>query len=312
MQMAFVKGVTFGFMSQRGEWSTAESRSSLKEMKERCQADHVILAVVVEQATPQSTTIGWQEGSVLSDQEVKGMIRYAQELGLKVILKPMVNISDGTWRAYINFFDQDVPPEPKWSEWFASYTDYLCHYAELAEETKCEMLIIGCELVCTDRRAEEWRGLIRQVRQKYAGLISYNCDKYQENHVTWWDAVDVISSSGYYPIDCWEQELQRIEPVVKYYDKPFFFCEAGCPSRDGSEYLPNNWEIERALSLDAQAAWYEAMFAACDKYPWVRGFGLWDWKAQLYPLEEAGEDDDYALFGKPVESVVKRYFEKTR
>ena len=46
------------------------------------------------------------------------------------------------------------------------------------------------------------------------GLITYNADKYQEDHVTWWDAVDVISSSGYYPIDEWENQLDRIEPVV--------------------------------------------------------------------------------------------------
>ena len=46
---------------------------------------------------------------------------------------------------------------------------------------------------------------------EYYGLMSYNTDKYQEDHVSWWDCVDVISSSGYYPIDQWEQELDRIE-----------------------------------------------------------------------------------------------------
>ena len=29
---------------------------------------------------------------------------------------------------------------------------------------------------------------------------SYNCDKYGEDHVNWWDAVDCIASSGYYPL----------------------------------------------------------------------------------------------------------------
>ncbi len=33
-------------------------------------------------------------------------------------------------------------------------------------------------------------------------------DKYQENNVTWWDCVDVISSSGYYPIDDWDRQLE--------------------------------------------------------------------------------------------------------
>ena len=43
----------------------------------------------------------------------------------------------------------------------------------------------------------------------------------QEDHVSWWDCVDVISSSGYYPIDQWEQELDRIEKQVLKYKKPF-------------------------------------------------------------------------------------------
>ena len=79
------------------------------------------------------------------------MIHYAKSLDLNVILKPMVNVSDGTWRAHINFFDMDVPCEPKWSDWFKSYNDFILHYADIAEETGCEMFVIGCELVNADR-----------------------------------------------------------------------------------------------------------------------------------------------------------------
>lgn len=34
------------------------------------------------------------------------------------------------------------------------------------------------------------------------------------------------SHSGYYPIDDWENQLDRIEEVVKKYQKPFIFSEA--------------------------------------------------------------------------------------
>lgn len=145
----------------------------MRLLKERCAIDHVILAVVVEQPTIHHTEIEWQADSVLSDREVIGMIAYAHELGLKVILKPMLNVSDGMWRAHINFFDHDVPCEPKWSDWFASYTDFISHYAALAEETKCEMLVIGCELVNSDRREQQWRDCAA-VRKEYRGGITYN------------------------------------------------------------------------------------------------------------------------------------------
>jgi len=307
--MDFIKAVTFGYMSQRGGWSTKEAFDSLKLLKERTHIDHVVLAVVVEQDHIHATEINWRIDRILSDEEVEGMIDYAHELGLKVILKPMVNISDGLWRAHINFFDHDVPCEPKWSDWFGAYTPFIEHYAKMAEKKSCEMYVIGCEMVNTDRREKEWRELIKKVREAYRGKITYNCDKYQEEHITWWDAVDVISSSGYYPIDQWDQELSRIEKVIKREGKPFFFCEAGCASRTGAKWLPNNWELDGEVNLEEQRAWYEAMVKSLRKYPFVEGLALWDWKAKLYPMEKAFEDKDYAIYGKPAEEIVKEFYE---
>lgn len=310
--METINGITFGFMSQRGDWQDPMSRESLRMMKEELAASHVILPITVTQAHPQSTKIDWQSDNVLIDAEVKGMIAYAQGIGLKVILKPMVNVADGTWRAHINFFDYDVPCEPTWSQWFDSYREYLNHYAKLAEETGCVMLVIGCELVNSDRREAQWREIISQIRQHYNGLLTYNCDKYQENNLTWWDAVDVISSSGYYPIDKWEQELDRIEQVVNHYQKPFFFCEVGCPSREGSQYLPNDWSFSGEVSMIAQSRWFEKMFTACDKRNWIQGFGIWDWKARLYSREMALKDDDYGVYGKPAAAIIREFYKSTK
>ena len=144
-------------------------------------------------------------------------------------LKPTANCEDGTWRAHINFFDEDVVCEPKWSNWFASYRAFQEHYAGLAQQCGVDLFIAGCEMVQTERREAEWREVIAAIRRKYDGLVSYNTDKYQEHNVKWWDAVDVISSSGYYPINDWDNQLDRIEQVVKKFDKPFFFAEqAAC------------------------------------------------------------------------------------
>ena len=112
-----------------------------------------------------------------------------------------------------------------------------------------EMHIAGCEMVMAERREAEWRKLIADIRSEFDGFVSYNTDKYQEHNVIWWDAVDVISSSGYYPIDQWEQELDRIEKNVLKYRKPFFFAEAGCMSRKGSGLVTNNWELQGVLTV---------------------------------------------------------------
>lgn len=304
----YIAGVTWGFSGIRGSWITKEAEHSMELMSSVTGANWTAIALSALQATAHSTEIPYWETPTVSDEEVKCAISKAKSLQLKVCLKPIVNCADGTWRAHINFFDKDVPCEPKWSEWFSSYTKFILHYAAIAEETGCEMFCIGCELVQTDRRETEWRTLIAEVRKVYSGILTYNCDKYQEDNVTWWDALDVISSSGYYPANDWEAQLDRIENVVRSQNKPFFFMEAGCPSRSGSAAIPNDWTLKGEPSQEEQSKFYQAMFQGCDRRDWVQGFMLWDWPTHLYPIHEAEQNDDYCMYGKQAAGIINEYF----
>ncbi|MFA9458183.1 1,4-beta-xylanase [Halalkalibacter sp. AB-rgal2] len=307
--MNFIKGMTWGWVGIRGQWATEEAKHSMKEMKERLAVNWTAIAFQGLQETAHSTEINYKDGTVVTDDEVYWAINEAKDLGLSVCLKPVVNCSDGTWRAHINFFDLDVPCEPKWSEWFESYTNFILHYAKIAEETDCEMFCVGCEMVQTDRREQEWRELIRKVREVYSGVVTYNCDKYQEGQVKWWDAVDVISSSGYYPVDSWDEHIQRIKKVVKRWGKPFFFMEAGCPSRFGSPMVPNDWNLNKGqVSEEAQDDYYKEMFSKLDNEEWFGGYMLWDWPAHLYERDQASSNDDYCMYGKKAEKTVRNYY----
>lgn len=303
-----VRGMTWGWVGTRGQWATPQAAESMRLMVERVHTNTACVAFAAWQDTAFSTEVRFREEPTVTDDEVVWAIREAKSLGQQVVLKPILNVTDGTWRAHINFFDVDVPCEPKWSDWFASYTEFIVHYARIAQAEGVELFSVGCEMVQTDRRADEWRAVVAAVREVYSGIVTYNCDKYQESNVTWWDAVDVISSSGYYPIDDWDNQLDRIEEVVRREGKPFFFMEAGAMSTEGSQHLPNSWTLEGGISQEAQRDWYEAMFAACDRRDWVGGWVLWDWKARLYPVAKAGSDGEYALYGKLAESTVaERY-----
>ena len=297
-------------MTPRGKYSDEWSKESLRLMKEKTGSDTVILALGALQNTAHSEDVDYTGDHMPTDDELIEIITYAKELGLRVILKPLVNCKDGTWRAHINFFDQEIVCEPRWSNWFKSYTKYQVHYANIAEQMQCEMFIVGCEMVQAERRVDEWRKLIQDVKKVYTGLVSYNTDKYQEDNVTWWDAVDVISSSGYYPIHDWDNQIQRIEKVVLKYNKPFFFAEAGCPSREGSSHIPNDWEHVGALSLEEQANYYQVMFDKCKDVDWIKGFGLWDWKSHIYKEEDGIYDDEYAVYGKPACNIIKEFYKR--
>lgn len=219
--MQMIKGITFAPFSRRGKLDTKAARASLRNLKKLTGANLIILVPNGLQETPQSETIARETQANATDEEFLSIIEYAHSLGLSVALKPTVNCMNGTWRAHISFFDKDVPCEPKWSNWFASYTAFQLHYAALAEKSGCEMFIAGCEMVMSEHRDAEWRKLISDIKEVYHGPVSYNTDKYQEDNVTWWDCVDVISSSGYYPVNDWENQLDRIEKVVKNLTSPF-------------------------------------------------------------------------------------------
>ena len=253
--MEFIKGITFSPFSPKGSLSSKEAKNSLKNLIEGTGANYIVLVPNALQETPQSEEIDFTSDATVSDKELISMINHIHKEGLHVFLKPTVNCKNGTWRAHINFFDEDVPCEPKWSNWFASYTEFQLHFAEIAEKTKCEIFSPGCEMVMPQRRSAEWRQLIAEIRKVYHGMITYNTDKYQEHNVDWWDCVDAISSSGYYPPDRWEQELDRIEAVVKKFDKPFFFAECGCMSTHGSSKAPNDWTVRGEVDLDEQKNW---------------------------------------------------------
>ncbi len=301
--------MTWGWTGVRGTWTSPEAVESLEALA-ALGPTWVVLAFAALQDTAQSTTVRWQEPPTVTDDEVRAVVARARGLGLRDCLKPTVNCADGTWRAHIGFFDVDVPGEPTWDEWFASYSEYVLHHAALAEEVGADLFCVGCEMVRADAREASWRDLVARVREVYSGPVTYNCDKYQEDRLTWWDAVDVLSSSGYYPAGTWEEHLDRIEPVVARHGRPFVLMEAGCPSRDTSPARPNDWSLPGRPDEGAQARWLEEMYAAVERRPWVGGVALWDWPPHLYAAEDATADDGYCVHGKAGADVVARHWRR--
>lgn len=311
-KLPFIKGFNFASFAYKGCLDSEETKFSLDELVSRTGANLVTLIPNGLQETAQSEEICYTTPATMSDDELLRLIDTIHSKNIMVALKPTANCKNGTWRAHINFFDKDVPCEPKWSNWFRSYTEFQNHYANIAQKSGCELFIPGCEMVMSERRENEWRALIKNLRTSYKGLISYNTDKYQEENISWWDAVDVISSSGYYPVSEWKKNLDRIERVVDKFKKPFFFAECGCMSTKGASLVPNDWRVNNDISLEEQDNWFKTMFSECKKRSWVNGYCIWDWSWKLYPLEKSSEDRFYAVYGKPAEKTIKSFYDSVK
>lgn len=279
---------------------------------ENCNVNTITFAFSAYQEHCYSTDIKWQDTHMPKLEELSELIAYAKSKDLKVIVKPMLNVEDGYWRAYIRFFDEDVPCEPKWGDWFKNYYEYLLFYGDFCEKNNVDIIIIGCEMVGTDHREDEWRLLIKKLRKIYNGKLTYNCDKYQEHNVKWWDALDYISSSGYYPKGSIEAELNRIEKVVKAYNKPFFFAEGGCPSTLNASKNPNDWTIVKSGvdSEEEQYEYYKEFLEEAYKKEFISGFCFWDWpmKSPINDNEKLAKD--YSIKFKKAEKIISEYYNK--
>ncbi len=302
-----VNAVNYGVSAHRGAWSTPQSALSLELMIERLNPTHVVLSIVGFQKTAQSTDVDYTSTKTVDIQEVRDVVERLHSAGLRVILKPMVNVLDGTWRAFICFFDVDVPTEPTWTQWFASYTKFQLHFARFAQEMGVEMFVVGCEMCMAQHREQEWRKLISDVRIVYTGLVTYNADKFQEDKVEWWDACDLIASSAYYPMDSWSGAIQRIEKVVARFNKPFVFLEAGCRNVEGASDRPGKHDYIAARSDLDQLNYYKALFSACESSGFVSGVCIWDWPADLSSLS----DLRYCPLNRPAEIIIKEQFDRT-
>lgn len=305
-----IKSFNFITWHWKNDFNLEDAKREIDYQILNCNINAVTFAFAAQQDHCYSTTIDWTGSHMPNDNQLEDLIKYSKDKGLKTLVKPMLNVCDGYWRAYIRFFDEDVPCEPKWEEWFKSYGEYIIHYAQFCQKNNVDILIIGCELVGTDHRCDEWKSLVKNIRRIYNGALTYNCDKYQEHNVKWWDALDYISSSGYYPVGTISKELDRIEEVCKKFNLPFIFTEAGCPSVKGASKMPNDWFLIETGEVceENQYNYFKELFEESSRRGFIKGFCLWDWPIKSPQNAKDKYEKDYNVKFKKAENLIFQYF----
>lgn len=319
-RLEFIKGYTYGYDGKRDMYTRPEAVRSMERMA-ALGGNWSALAFGIYQDAFSSSKFGFDYRYGVSDKSLEFAIDRLKALGLKVCLKPMLNCADGYWRAYITFPDKKSPREKDyWEEWFSCYSAFILHYAGIAREKECEMFCIGCEMGGTERKEEYWRELIKKVREVYPGPIVYDVNHGSEENVRWFDAVDFIGVSAYYPaadkpgesleVMCkkWaETEKELAALSERHGGKKIIFMEIGCRSARGCAAMP--WDFnhtEFAYDEDEQARYYEACFRAMWDKPYFAGFFWWDWYTFL--PEGNGADTGFSIYKKRAEETVRRWY----
>lgn len=265
-------------------YDTPESDESLRRMAE-ANVEWVAILTWWFQENLTSTQIYPHSDYTPTNEALRHAIQRAHELGLKVMLKPMIDTENAS--KYPRWM---IPPSPAW---FASYKTFISSYAQFAQENDIELFCIGCEFKYTEVDSASWRQIISEVRKYYSGPLTYaaTTDSYQQ--ITWWDDLDYVGIDAFFSLtdkddptleelkQVWNRTANDIESWQSSVNKPILFTEIGYRSGNGTNKQPWNWTEPLEPDLQEQFDCYLAAFQILWGKPWFYGFYWWIWEG--YP-----------------------------
>lgn len=248
---------------------------------------------------------------------VRESIRLAKADNIKVMLKPQVYVPGG-WIGYVDFDN-----EKDWKQWESSYRQFVMFWLEIAKEMDVEMFCIATEYVIVVQKREEfWRSLIAEIRESYSGKLTYSSNWDSFEKVPFWDALDYIGLSAYFPLSeddtpkstdlqkAWKPIKKKIKALANDCGKQVLFTEYGYLSVDGC--AGKTWELEknvksRPINEKAQAMALDALYSCFwEEEFWAGGF-MWKW----FPNNRGHEgyfERDYTPQGKLSEKTIQKWF----
>ncbi len=254
-----------------------------------------------------------------TDDAVRDAIRDLRARRLRVMLKPHVDVQDGTWRGTIR-------PRSA-SAWFASYRAFLAHYAAMAREEDVELFCVGTELATMSGAAHsaEWDAAIAETRRLFPGPLTYaanaNVPGDEFTSVPFWRSLDLLGLDVYTPLtsrtdptrqelaQAWTRNRDGNNMVAAYrnwqaaWGKPVIFTEIGYRSGDGANRAPWDFTVGLAPDPGEQADCYAAAFEVWTRETsWMQGAFWWSWSV---PPPQAG-DTGFDPRRKPAEEVLRQ------
>ena len=251
---------------------------------------------------------------------IETSIQYAKSNNMKIMIKPQVWIH-GMWVGDVNH-----KSEQDWKIWEATYKKYIMQFVEIAVKHDVEMVCIGTEYrVSAEKRESFWRSLISEIREIYSGKLTYsaNWDDYEK--VPFWDALDYIGISSYFPLSDmdtppklllsyrWGKHVKKLRKFSRKWDRKILFTEYGYLSVDGA--AGKTWKLEKVVNdLDvneqAQANGYDALLDAFwEEEFWAGGF-LWKWFPEGYGREDRMKKE-YTPKDKKAADVLAKWYMKS-
>lgn len=157
--------------------------------------------------------------------------------------------------------------------------------------------------------------MIADVRKVYRGTLSYGANWDEVSQIGFWDALDLISVSFYFPLADKptrdprvlragvRKALPALRELSARTQRPVLLSEVGYAPMAAAAVRP--WsEGEGAIDLETQRACYEALVEGIEADTWIAGVFWWKWFSS--PGVGGTADLSFTPKGKPAEAVMTR------
>lgn len=302
----YYQGVNY-LQSSSVSLNSFTSMQSLRRIKKNG-ANTIAIIAFMQQPTSTSSIV--RVSSAVTDNQLIQAIVDAQDIGLRVILKPQILV-EGSWAGEIN------PGSNAWGQWFDHYQPLILHYAEIAARFKVSTLVIGTELRHASNHPR-FRKLIVEVRKKYKGEITYAAHGVKGvESFPYWDMLDSVSVTLYpslgkdwnveYMSQVMQREIRGLKKITETMNKPVWVAEIGISSTQGSFRHP--WLFGQKLQglpdEKMQAKVLDLWLQHLDQ-PWVDGVLIWNWFSDI---DHGGvADTGFTIQNKSAEKVASCYW----
>ena len=312
----FKNGVNFGDYDGIG-LASEESFLSLYNAKDT-HINWIAVVVTGFQNHAYDTSVFSRKGFTPTPEDVAMFASEAKKLNLRVMIKFHINLLEDPrrWCGSVgNAFNEE-----QWQKWFWSYENFMSPY--LADENlkDVDIICVGNELVVTEKRNGNWRGLISRIRARFKGQLVYGANWWPgAENIKWWDALDYIGVSAYRSLPAknkvfsienlvaaWQTgpDIPTLKKLSLRYNKPVIFTEIGYRSIQGANLNPYEPLAQKDEKIDfyEQARLYYALYEIAKSLPWLEGVFWWEWDAN--PNNGGLSNKDYTPRGKPTEKLI--------
>lgn len=246
-------------------------------------ANSVVIVVTAYQAGESASEVLADPRRTPTETSVELAVGRARTAGLRVIIKPHVDLDTGEWRGKIS------PNDP--GAWFESYRAFIDPWAEFAQAQGVSQFVVGTELAGTISYEADWRSLIDGLRSRFSGQLVYAASWDEARLVPFWDALDRVGVDFYAPVTTrrdpgrleilvgWQHWLERLHLLYKQTNRPIVLTEIGYRSVDGAGLNPFEFGSFSPPDPGEQADLYWAAMQAVGDKSWIEGLYWWNWLA---------------------------------